>query len=658
MNTSQTNVFGTPTTCPLSPNSNGPPALPNGSDQNNPQPAAPHEPTKDTFATPAPPTLRRGMSPPPTSQPLPLRNLITSAVQNCPQSQHGPGNTTFPTPARPPTPSGSATPLSGSQPLVHGPPAPSATPLTGPSGIASQPSPITSSSHTPIRPRLQAGSVVPPPASPIGPSTASSQPLAPRPPVTTAGPMAPPSASAPQPSAVASSSQSPITPRLRAGSVIPLTASPLGSGKKVIPLFSGRTSLPARQRLSDAAKTEVYRAAPPPPPAVKKPRKPRAPKAPKAPTGPSASAGPSTQATAQPSSSTGSAFAVSATPGTASQVAAGGTQSTRASASPPPSGAGDYMTAAHRLSSPVLGASRAPRPPQQPSSSPEPEDYESEEEEGPRQASPSLPPPPVPVRQVPPATPVTEAAIDLRSPENGTRQATPGRSFTQLARSHSSSPVDQFALDLEEEEYQPTDSYISQGITQGDARQATPGPSTGHLSQSSQRSPGNKLVIDLTSPQRAVRPKPPALGPMNHAFVVLPMSRKRRDVLISRGVYDPFRDDWDEVEPPARKRGLRPWMQVWKTPRAVLVQAGDKPARIKEPEEPQDRFIVRPGPGLLEPWASVLTKHSLLNRTGQYACGWKGCGSVLASEALLARHVKRRGHAAQGGLDAGVSAAN
>lgn len=77
--------------------------------------------------------------------------------------------------------------------------------------------------------------------------------------------------------------------------------------------------------------------------------------------------------------------------------------------------------------------------------------------------------------------------------------------------------------------------------------------------------------------------------------------------------------------------------------------------RIKDPEEIPDRFIVRSGPAVKEPWASVLTKESLLNRVGEYRCGWKGCTATLASEALLALHVRKRAHAAQGVIDGGVS---
>jgi hypothetical protein len=58
---------------------------------------------------------------------------------------------------------------------------------------------------------------------------------------------------------------------------------------------------------------------------------------------------------------------------------------------------------------------------------------------------------------------------------------------------------------------------------------------------------------------------------------------------------------------------------------------------------------------LVEPFASVLTEDSLLNRFGEYACGWKGCGAMLSSENNLAKHVRMREHVLQGVFTVGVS---
>jgi hypothetical protein len=80
-------------------------------------------------------------------------------------------------------------------------------------------------------------------------------------------------------------------------------------------------------------------------------------------------------------------------------------------------------------------------------------------------------------------------------------------------------------------------------------------------------------------------------------------------------------------------------------------------ARARPPEPIVDRFIPRPGPALLEPFASVLTADSLLNRLGEYECYWNGCGAVLHSENSLAKHIRVREHAMDGVFTVGVSMA-
>ncbi len=77
-------------------------------------------------------------------------------------------------------------------------------------------------------------------------------------------------------------------------------------------------------------------------------------------------------------------------------------------------------------------------------------------------------------------------------------------------------------------------------------------------------------------------------------------------------------------------------------------------ARPSVPDTVPLRFLTRPGPALLEPFASILHKGSLLRRAVEHPCGWKGCDAVLASEEQLDRHVRVRKHALQGKFLAGV----
>lgn len=78
--------------------------------------------------------------------------------------------------------------------------------------------------------------------------------------------------------------------------------------------------------------------------------------------------------------------------------------------------------------------------------------------------------------------------------------------------------------------------------------------------------------------------------------------------------------------------------------------------RVREPEPIKDRFAYPPEPPMREPFKSVLSRDSLLNRLGTdgvYACGWKGCGAELASETKLQRHVQARDHAGQAAFNFG-----
>ncbi|WWC59236.1 uncharacterized protein I303_101786 [Kwoniella dejecticola CBS 10117] len=134
------------------------------------------------------------------------------------------------------------------------------------------------------------------------------------------------------------------------------------------------------------------------------------------------------------------------------------------------------------------------------------------------------------------------------------------------------------------------------------------------------------------------------IEPVDRAKVVIPIKRTRREELISRGHYNPFRDDDSEDETLLLQRrahaGLRPVK--------LTVQRGSRTVRPSSPEPIPLRFVTRPGPALLEPFASILSEQSILNRSKEYPCLWKGCDSVLASERRLQLHVKARAHARQG----------
>ncbi|WVQ69017.1 uncharacterized protein L199_007229 [Kwoniella botswanensis] len=154
------------------------------------------------------------------------------------------------------------------------------------------------------------------------------------------------------------------------------------------------------------------------------------------------------------------------------------------------------------------------------------------------------------------------------------------------------------------------------------------------------------FAIEIDSPRivrKRVEKKRNVSSPVDRAKVVIPISRRRREELISRGHYNAFRDDDsdDEISLPRRA-------QVSLRPMKLIVQRGSRTIRPSSPEPIPLRFMFRPGPALLEPFASILTEHSLSNRVHEYPCLWKGCDSILASEKLLKRHVENRQHAKQG----------
>lgn len=66
--------------------------------------------------------------------------------------------------------------------------------------------------------------------------------------------------------------------------------------------------------------------------------------------------------------------------------------------------------------------------------------------------------------------------------------------------------------------------------------------------------------------------------------------------------------------------------------------------RARTPEPIPVRFPAR---GVREQ-NPLLAVQSLLARTIEHPCGWKGCGAVLASEELSRKHVHYRDHAFEG----------
>jgi hypothetical protein len=136
-----------------------------------------------------------------------------------------------------------------------------------------------------------------------------------------------------------------------------------------------------------------------------------------------------------------------------------------------------------------------------------------------------------------------------------------------------------------------------------------------------------------------------------HVCVVLRIRKRRRADLIDKGIYDPFRDDDSDDESRTKRyghSGLRP---------KVALPRGSH-ARTAKPQAPEtivSRFVTRGVETELEErYRGILSESTILKRTSEQECGWKGCDAVLASEWHLKRHVELRRHAAQGIFKAGV----
>ncbi|BEJ00693.1 hypothetical protein CcaverHIS631_0505500 [Cutaneotrichosporon cavernicola] len=177
-------------------------------------------------------------------------------------------------------------------------------------------------------------------------------------------------------------------------------------------------------------------------------------------------------------------------------------------------------------------------------------------------------------------------------------------------------------------------------------------PQTGTLASTSNgtsKTPvASPSALDAPGPQAAAHAQPKRIGPINRAMVVVPISRTRREQLIARGVYDPFRDDADPYLEPERVSRRPRAAQTYPVTKIISASISRGTAqRIREPEVIKDRFAHPPEPPMREPFKSVLARDSLLNRLGNYVCEWKGCEAEMASESKLLRHVLARNHAGQ-----------
>jgi hypothetical protein len=160
--------------------------------------------------------------------------------------------------------------------------------------------------------------------------------------------------------------------------------------------------------------------------------------------------------------------------------------------------------------------------------------------------------------------------------------------------------------------------------------------------------PKPKATVVRTKPRPGPRRIPSS---RKHVCVVLRIRKRRRAVLIDKGIYDPFRDDDFEDESRTKwygHSGLRP---------KVALPRGSH-ARTAKPQAPEvivSRFTTRGVETELEErYRDILSEATILKRTSEQECGWKGCDAVLASEWHLKRHLELRRHAAQGVFKAGV----
>ncbi|BEI92917.1 uncharacterized protein CcaverHIS019_0505450 [Cutaneotrichosporon cavernicola] len=185
-------------------------------------------------------------------------------------------------------------------------------------------------------------------------------------------------------------------------------------------------------------------------------------------------------------------------------------------------------------------------------------------------------------------------------------------------------------------------------IAAGGEREAATGTLASTSNGTSKTPVASPSALDAPGPQAAAHAQPKRIGPINRAMVVVPISRTRREQLIARGVYDPFRDDADPYLEPERVSRRPRAAQTYPVTKIISASISRGTAqRIREPEVIKDRFAHPPEPPMREPFKSVLARDSLLNRLGNYVCEWKGCEAEMASESKLLRHVLARNHAGQ-----------
>ena len=132
--------------------------------------------------------------------------------------------------------------------------------------------------------------------------------------------------------------------------------------------------------------------------------------------------------------------------------------------------------------------------------------------------------------------------------------------------------------------------------------------------------------------------------------VVIPIGKATRARLINAGVYNPFYDDDSDEETTIKRHGHAGLRRI-----ALPRNSAARTSRPSEPEPIPQRFILRGGPALPEPFKSVLDPETITKRANQHECRWKGCAAQMASEWHLVRHCELREHAAQGAFQSGVS---
>lgn len=128
---------------------------------------------------------------------------------------------------------------------------------------------------------------------------------------------------------------------------------------------------------------------------------------------------------------------------------------------------------------------------------------------------------------------------------------------------------------------------------------------------------------------------------------------ERKSNIVTRLTEDAFRDDDSDVEEEA-KRAVASLRPVKPLPNRSTARS----IRAREPEVVPDRFLHRSGPEIPSAVQSVLDGSTLLRRSIEHMCGWKGCDAGLGSESLLKKHLSICKHTAEAIFKAPVSVPN